>query len=148
MSLSVNIVWDVELSSRLKKLSENDLLAAKNKMLISAANLIVWEAKMLVPYSSWSLRRSILYKLFRDSAKIYSDVHYAVYVHEWVKPHLIKPVKKKTLYWENNWLWFFSKSAYHPWSKANPFFENAVKNCKNEVIKKCNEILQWVIDKM
>ncbi len=148
MNVKLSIEWDKELSSKLKKLSENDLLSAKNKMLISAANLIVWEAKKLVPCSSWSLRRSISYKLFRDCVKIYSDVHYAVYVHEWVKPHLISPVKKKSLYWENNWLWFFSKSAYHPWSKANPFFEDAVKNCKNEVINKCNEILQWVINKM
>ena len=148
MPLSVSILWDKELSSKLKKLSENDLLAAKNKMLISAANLIVWEAKRLVSYSSWSFKRSISYKLFKDYANVYSDVNYAVYVHEWVKPHIIRPIKKKSLYWENNWIWFFSKSVHHPWSKANPFFENAVKNCKNEIINKCNEILQCTIDKL
>ena len=36
MSLSVNIQWDKELSLKLKKLSESDLLAAKNKILRTA----------------------------------------------------------------------------------------------------------------
>ena len=112
MLLSVSILWNKELSLKLRKLSENDLLAAKNKMLIAAANLIVWEAKKLVPYSSWALNRSISYKLFNDYVSIYSDAHYATYVHEWVKPHLIRPVKKKSLYWESNWIWFFIASLF------------------------------------
>jgi len=45
MSLSVNIQWDKELSLKLKKLSESDLLAAKNKILRTVAILLQWEAK-------------------------------------------------------------------------------------------------------
>ena len=147
MSLSVNIQWDKELSLKLKKLSESDLLAAKNKILRTAAILLQWEAKKLVPIDTWALRRSIFYRIYKDHAQVYSNVSYAEYVHEWTKPHLITPVKKKSLYWEKNKIWYFAKSVRHPWTKAYPFFENAVKNCKNEILKRCNEILQSVIDK-
>ncbi len=147
MSLSVNIQWDKELSLKLKKLSESDLLAAKNKILRTAAILLQWESKKLVPIDTWALRRSIFYRIYKDHAQVYSNVSYAEYVHEWTKPHLITPVKKKSLYWEKNKIWYFAKSVRHPWTKAYLFFENAVKNCKNELLKRCNEILQSVIDK-
>ena len=148
MSIVVTIQWNEEVDEKLKKLSENDLLAAKNKMLLTAAILLQWEAKKLVPIDTWMLRRSISYRIYWDHAQVYSIVPYAVYVHEWTKPHLITAVKKKSLYWGKDWVWYFTKSVIHPWIKANPFFENAAKNCKDEIIKRCNDILQSVIDNL
>ena len=143
MSLSVNIQWDKELSLKLKKLSESDLLAAKNKILRTAAILLQWESKKLVPIDTWVLRKSIFYRINKDHAQVYSNVSYALYVHEWTRPYTIR-AKKKVLYWidENFKAWVFSKKVNHPWIKANPFFTRALE--KNE--KKIVEMFYSIID--
>lgn len=143
MSLSVNIQWDKELSLKLKKLSESDLLAAKNKILRTAAILLQWESKKLVPIDTWVLRRSIFYRINKDHAQVYSNVSYAEYVHEWTRPYTIR-AKKKVLYWidESSKVWVFAKKVNHPWIKANPFFRRALE--KNE--KKIVEMFYSIID--
>lgn len=143
MFLSVNIQWDKELSLKLKKLSESDLLAAKNKILRTAAILLQWESKKLVPIDTWVLRKSIFYRINKDHAQVYSNVSYALYVHEWTRPYTIR-AKKKVLYWidENSKSWVFSKKVNHPWIKANPFFTRALE--KNE--KKIVEMFYSIID--
>ncbi len=148
MDIKIILKWNKEVTIKLKKLSENDLLTAKNKILLTAAKLIQQESKRLVPNKSWTLNKSIKYKLFKDHAQVYSNLSYAKYVHEWTKPHLIKPLTKKSLYREKDWIWYFSKLVHHPWTKANPFFETALKNKENEIIKRCNEILQSVINNL
>lgn len=143
MSLSVNIQWDKELSLKLKKLSESDLLAAKNKILRTAAILLQWESKKLVPIDTWVLRKSIFYRINKDHAQVYSNVSYALYVHEWIRPYTIR-AKKKVLYWidESSKVWVFAKKVNHPWIKANPFFTRALE--KNE--KKIVEMFYSIID--
>ena len=148
MSVNVSITWDKSIRQKLKKLSENDLVSAKNKILLTAAKLIQQESKKLVPNKSWTLNKSIKYKLFKDHTQVYSNLSYAKYVHEWTKPHLIKPLTKKSLYREKDWIWYFSNLVHHPWTKANPFFETALKNKENEIIKICNEILQSAINNL
>ena len=148
MNVVIKIKWDKIIKQKLKKLSENDLLTAKNKILLTTAKLIQQESKKLVPIKTWTLNKSIKYKLFNDHAQVYSNISYAKYVHEWTKPHLIKPLTKKSLYREKDWIWYFSKLVHHPWTKANPFFETALKNKENEIIKKCNEILQSAINNL
>lgn len=148
MDIKIILKWNKEVTIKFKKLSENDLVSAKNKILLTAAKLIQQEAKKLVPNKSWTLNKSIKYKLFKDHAQVYSNISYAKYVHEWTKPHLIKPLTKKSLYREKDWIWYFSKLVHHPWTKANPFFETALKNKENEIIKICNEILQSAINNL
>jgi hypothetical protein len=148
MDIKIILKWNKEVTIKFKKLSENDLVSAKNKILLTAAKLIQQESKKLVPNKSWTLNKSIKYKLFKDHAQVYSNISYAKYVHEWTKPHLIKPLTKKSLYREKDWIWYFSKLEHHPWTKANPFFETALKNEENEIIKICNEILQSAINNL
>lgn len=148
MDIKIILKWNKEVTIKFKKLSENDLVSAKNKILLTAAKLIQQEAKKLVPNKSWTLNKSIKYKLFKDHAQVYSNISYAKYVHEWTKPHLIKPLTKKSLYREKDWIWYFSNLVHHPWTKANPFFETALKNKENEIIKICNEILQSAINNL
>jgi HK97 gp10 family phage protein len=148
MDIKIILKWNKEVTIKFKKLSENDLVSAKNKILLTAAKLIQQEAKKLVPNKSWTLNKSIKYKLFKDHAQVYSNLSYAKYVHEWTKPHLIKPLTKKSLYREKDWIWYFSKLVHHPWTKANPFFETALENMENEIIKRCNEILQSAINNL
>ena len=126
-SITINITWDKKIYLKLKKLSENDLLTAKNKILLTAAKLIQQESKKLVPNKTWALYKSIKYKLFKDHAQVYSNLSYAKYVHEWTKPHLIKPLTKKSLYREKDWIWYFSKLVHHPWTKSKSIFWSSVK---------------------
>ena len=147
MSLSVNIQWDKELSLKLKKLSESDLLAAKNKILRTAAILLQWESKKLVPIDTWVLRRSIFYRINKDHAQVYSNVSYALYVHEWTRPYTIR-AKKKVLYWidENSKAWVFSKKVNHPWIKANPFFRRALEKNEKKIVEMFYSIIDECID--
>ena len=147
MSLSVNIQWDKELSLKLKKLSESDLLAAKNKILRTAAILLQWESKKLVPIDTWVLRKSIFYRINKDHTQVYSNVSYALYVHEWTRPYTIR-AKKKVLYWidENSKVWVFSKKVNHPWIKANPFFRRALEKSEKKIVEMFYSIIDECIN--
>lgn len=146
MSIGVKIIWADEVREKLNKLYSNELEEAKRKMLTATAILIQWQAKKEAPVDKWILRKSIQYTVYQDHWLVYSPLSYAIFVHEWTKPHIIRAVKKKSLYREKNGEWHFAISVKHPWIKANPFFTRAVEQTKDKVMAKCNEILQSIID--
>ena len=131
MSISIKIIWDKELSEKIKKLWEEGLRNARKKWLNEASVFLLWEVKKEVPVRSWNLKKSIQYEINGYRARIYSDLFYALYVHEWTRPYTIR-AKKKALYWidERSKVW------------ANLFFKRALE--KNE--KKIVEMFYSIID--
>jgi len=148
MSIGVTILWADEVREKLNKLSISELEEAKRKMLTATAIIIQWVAKKEAPVDKWILRKSIQYTIYPNHWLVYSPLSYAVFVHEGTKPHIIRAVKKKSLYREKAWVGYFAKSVKHPWTKANPFFTRAVEQTKDKVIAKCNEILQSIINNL
>ena len=146
MSLRIEIHWDEEVTKKLSKLWKEDLKSARDKRLTQSAILLQWEAKKETPVDNWILRKSIKYAVHNDYAVVYSNLFYAPFVHEWTRPHLIRPVKKKSLFRiDENWE-HFAKLVHHPGSKENPFFTRAVNNNKNRILDMFYNIINEYIN--
>ncbi len=135
MSISIKISWDKELSEKIRKLWEEWLRNARKKWLNEASVFLCSEVKKEVPVRSWNLKKSIQYEINGYRARIYSDLFYALYVHEWTRPYTIR-AKKKALYWidERSKVWVFAKKVNHPWIKANPFFTRALEKNEKKIV--------------
>lgn len=144
MSISIRVVWIENIAKKLNKLWEKELEQAKEKRLKEVALLLERNSKKEAPVGSWKLRDSIESKISRDNALIYSLLPYAVFVHEWTLPHLIKPSTKKALYWQG--AEHPVPYVNHPWTKANPFFTRAVENTTSKILERFNEIIWWLIN--
>jgi len=142
MSLNIEIRWDKEVTKKLKKLGEKDLITAREKRLKESAILLEWESKKEAPIKTGKLRKSISYKVFTDHAEIYTPLSYSIFVHEWTKPHIILPRFKKALHWSNNWKERFTKSVKNPGFKWNPFFRKALENNENKIVNRFYEIIK------
>ncbi len=99
MTLKVEIQWADDVAKKFKKLWENDLIEARKRRLTESAIILQWESKKLAPVNNWQLRKSIKFSVYDTYATVYTNLFYAPFVHEWTRPHLIMPVKKKSLHW-------------------------------------------------
>ena len=146
MSLRIEIHWADEVTKKLNKLGNEDLKSARDKRLKYSAILLQWEAKKETPVDNWILRKSIKYAVNPEYAVVYSNLFYAPFVHEWTRPHLIRPVKKKSLFRiDENWE-HFAKLVHHPGSKENPFFTRAVNNNQEKIVQRFYEIIDEYIN--
>jgi len=141
MTISIEINWADEVAKKLKKLWNEDLQEARKRRLTESTILLQWEAKKETPVDNWILRKSIKYAVHNDFGVVYSNLFYAPFVHEWTRPHLIKPVKKKSLFRIDEEWGHFAKVVHHPWSKANPFFKRAVENKQERIIQRFYDII-------
>ncbi len=141
MTISIEINWADEVAKKLKKLWNDDLQEARKRRLTESTILLQWEAKKETPVDNWILRKSIKYTVHNDFGVVYSNLFYAPFVHEWTRPHLIKPVKKKSLFRIDEEWGHFAKVVHHPWSKANPFFKRAVENKQEKIIQRFYDII-------
>lgn len=147
MTLKVEIQWADDVAKKFKKLWENDLVEARKRWLTESAIILQWESKKLAPVNNWQLRKSIKFSVYDTYATVYTNLFYAPFVHEWTRPHLIMPVKKKSLHWINkDWLDIFAKLVHHPWTKENPFFTKAVDNQRSKILERFNTIIQEYIN--
>ena len=146
MSLRIEIHWADEVTKKLSKLWKEDLKSARNKRLTQSAILLQWASKKETPVDNWILRKSIKYAVHNDYAVVYSNLFYAPFVHEWTRPHLIRPVKKKSLFRiDENWE-HFAKLVHHPGSKENPFFTRAVDQNKSRILQMFYNIINEYIN--
>ena len=146
MSLRIEIHWADEVTKKLSKLWKEDLKSARNKRLTQSAILLQWASKKETPVDNWILRKSIKYAVHNDYAVVYSNLFYAPFVHEWTRPHLIRPVKKKSLFRiDENW-GHFAKLVHHPGSKENPFFTRAVDQNKSRILQMFYNIINEYIN--
>lgn len=76
--------------------------------------------------------------------RVFNPVEYAIFVHEWTKPHKAprNNIEARALrHWLNPWsVWI---SIMRKWTKANPFMERAVERWEEQV----DEIFSKEIDK-
>ena len=146
MSLRIEIHWADEVTKKLSKLWKEDLKSARDKRLKYSAILLQGEAKKETPVDNWILRKSIKYAVHPEYAVVYSNLFYAPFVHEWTRPHLIRPVKKKSLFRiDENWE-HFANLVHHPGSKENPFFTRAVNNNQEKIVQRFYEIIDEYIN--
>lgn len=88
------------------------------------------------------LRRSVATRVSATEGEVNtSNVKYARYVEEGTKPHVIKPRRKKYLYWEG--AKHPVKKVNHPGSKEKPFLIPAFKKEKPEFIKRIQKLTKF-----
>ena len=93
--------------------------------------LIGRNAKMEAPSKTGELRRGIKNKISPFRGSVESTVDYGIYVHEGTSAHIIKPVKKKALYWKG--ARHPVKSVQHPGTRANPFMRRGAEKSEGQV---------------
>jgi hypothetical protein len=93
--------------------------------------LVNREAKIEAPVRTGRLRSGIRSKISPFKGTVESTVVYGVYVHEGTSAHIIKPVKKKALYWKG--AAHPVKSVQHPGTRANPFMKRGVSRSEGQI---------------
>lgn len=147
--IAARIIGTEQIQKKLNKLWKEDLEKARTRWLKEATILIEWEAKIQAPVDKWILRKYIRSKVSGDQWLVYNNVAYAIFVHEWTKPHeiVIHPKEKKALFRKGAEHPFKKTVVHHPWTKANPFFTRAVDNKKSEVLQRFEAIVESFMNK-
>jgi hypothetical protein len=84
-----------------------------------------------IPFRTGQLRKSIISAVLSDNeATVGTNLIYARAVHDGLPPMVIKPAKKKALYWKG--AAHPVKAVRHPGIKPNPFFARAVETFTRE----------------
>lgn len=88
------------------------------------------------------LRRSIGRRVSYTEGEVHtSNVKYAIYVEKGTKPHVIRPRRKKYLYWEG--ASHPVKKVNHPGTEAKPYLIPAFKKEKPEFIKRIQKLAEF-----
>lgn len=97
------------------------------------------------PTDQWRLRNDFHTEFRKSFGRLFNPTHYAIYVHEWTRPHYA-PIDK--LRWRADRhgipVWKLWLSIARKWTKANPFMDRAVEQWEKQV----DEIFGKEIDKM
>ncbi|WP_332238880.1 HK97-gp10 family putative phage morphogenesis protein [Sporolactobacillus sp. KGMB 08714] len=118
---------------------EQKYISEIKRIVAETAEMIVSIAKTNAPVNTGYLKEHIKADYSNDglTAVVYVDASYAVYVEFGTVPHIIKPKKKKALFWEgaDNPV----KEVHHPGTKAQhfwvPAYEKAAQHFKSEMNK-------------
>ena len=89
------------------------------------------ETKKEAPVKTSRLRTGIRSRISPFRGMIESTVEYGIYIHEGTSAHIIRPVKKKALYWKG--AAHPVKSVRHPGTKANPFMKRGAEKAEGQV---------------
>ena len=114
-----------ELTSALRK---SPIIAGKHigKAIALSVALVNRNAKLEAPVGKTGMLKSGIHSRINPlNGKVESTVGYGVFVHEGTSPHIIRPVKKKALYWKG--AAHPVKLVRHPGTKANPFMKRGAE---------------------
>jgi HK97 gp10 family phage protein len=89
-----------------------------------------------------NIRARLISKL---KGEIVADRPYALYVHQGTRPHIIVPVNKRVLANKRTGE-FFGTLVHHPGTRANPFFERAIRNSTRQIESFFSQALQNVLN--
>jgi len=144
------IMIDVEVNKKhLKDIEEKFwkeiVLKTLNTSIKKSIILLQRYATEETPVDEWRLRSSFKTELKNYYWILFNPVEYAIFVHEWTKPH--KAPRRNIEEWAlRHWLnpWSVWISIMRKWTKANPFMERAVERWEKEV----DEIFEREINSM
>ena len=85
----------------------------------------------ITPMKTGDLRKSVRVSYGILEATISTNSPYAIFVHEGTRPHTIRPLNKKALFWKG--ARHPVKQVFHPGTKANPFFEKGLEDSSNDI---------------
>jgi len=101
------------------------------KAIALSVALVNRQAKQEAPVKTGRLRAGIRSKISPFQGMVESTVNYGIFIHEGTSAHIIRPVKKKALYWKG--AAHPVKSVQHPGTKANPFMKRGAERSEGQV---------------
>jgi len=102
-----------------------------HKAIALSVALVNRETKMEAPVKTGRLRAGIRSRISPFRGMVESTVAYGIFVHEGTSAHIIRPVRKKALYWKG--AAHPVKSVQHPGIKANPFMKKGAERAEGKV---------------
>ena len=129
--------------------SKTDLLPSKLQELVTVSAFAVdREVKGESPVISGNLQGATSIDNISDySKRIYVDegiAPYALCVIKGTRPHEIKPVNRKALYWEG--AAYPVKVVHHPGNKANDYFARGVANAQSDIEDAVEQFKSWITE--
>lgn len=123
------------------------------KSLERIAVTVVSESQKLAPVGKYkgggNLRQSIRYYPYGSSAfMVRVNANYGRYVEEGTRPHVIVPRTAKSLAFQKNGKWIFSKRVNHPGTKAQPYFAPAIKTAGTFANKEMSRAMDRVLNSL
>jgi HK97 gp10 family phage protein len=104
------------------------------------------DAKRECPVDTGRLRGSITTNITgKLSGETGTNISYAEAVEYGTRPHTIKPKNKQALHWKEGNTDFFAKEVHHPGTKAQPFFEPAVKKNEDKLDKELDKLIERLL---
>lgn len=89
------------------------------------------QSKIEAPVKTGRLRAGIRSRIVPFRGIVESTVAYGIFIHEGTSAHIIRPVKKKALYWKG--AKHPVKSVRHPGTRANPFMQRGADKSELKV---------------
>jgi HK97 gp10 family phage protein len=116
------------------KRSPKKIVLELGRAIKNSVNIIRPLMRKETPRASGLLSRSIYARVSGLEGAVGPNLDvtpYAIYVHEGTRPHEIRPVTKKALYWKG--ALHPVKRVLHPGTKPNPFVERTAENSREIV---------------
>lgn len=142
----VNIEYD---QKKLEEIQKQFWSETVQKMLDTSIKksivLLQRYAIMETPTDQWRLRNWFQTEFKKSFGRLFNPVNYAIYVHDWTKPHSapFDKIAERSLRHGLN-PWSVRHSIRMKWTKANPFMDRAVDQWEKQV----DEIFDKEIQKM
>ncbi len=128
-----------------KKMSPETVQNMLDRSIKKSVILLERYAIQETPTDQWRLRNDFHTEFRKSYGRLFNPTDYAVYVHEWTRPHYAP--KDKLQGWANrHWINVnvLRLSIAKKWTKANPFMDRAVDQGEKQV----DEIFSKEIDQM
>lgn len=105
---------------------------ASRRELETAGRLVVNRAKVLAPVDTGRLRASIRSRTsrsftLRPRLEVFTDVQYAVYVHDGTRAHIIRPRNARVLRFTVGGQVVYARVVHHPGTRPRPFLDRALR---------------------
>lgn len=112
--------------------------------LVNSTTRIQSEARRRAPHRTGTLQRSILPEVNYPSATVAVNEKYGIFFEEGVDPYIIRPKKKKALFWKG--AMHPVKLVHHPGLKARPFFWPGVQASQIYITNQFEIVTQRLTD--
>ena len=109
-----------------------------------AAVLAKYTTRGVVPFVTGNLLQSFRLETGNMFARWYPTANYAEFVYYGTKPHDIRPVNAKALFWPG--AAHPVKVVHHPGSKANPFIDRIASQAQPEINQFFLEAVQKITE--
>jgi len=129
-AITVKIKGLEELKAAFKR-SPGIVMSQIQKAIALSIALVNRNVKIETPVKTGRLRAGIRSKISPFKGSVESTVNYGIFIHEGTTAHIIRPVRKRALYWKG--AAHPVKSVKHPGTRANPFMKRGAERAEGQV---------------